>query len=76
MAIDQNPGSRAGRWARVACAAVLATWDYDLPAQPTLAGTPTANGKAPALIQPTKRDDIFVLDRGIDLIREVRPLGL
>jgi len=35
-------------------------WDYDVPAQPTLVDLP--NG-VPALIQPTKRGEIFVLDR-------------
>ncbi len=35
-------------------------WDYDVPAQPTLADLP---GGVPALIQPTKRGEIFVLDR-------------
>lgn len=35
-------------------------WDYDVPAQPTLTDLP--NG-VPALIQPTKRGEIFVLDR-------------
>ena len=38
-------------------------WDYDLPAQPTLVDMPTATGTVPALIQPTKRGEIFVLDR-------------
>lgn len=35
-------------------------WDYDVPAQPTLTDLP---GGIPALIQPTKRGQIFVLDR-------------
>ncbi|WP_336971113.1 membrane-bound PQQ-dependent dehydrogenase, glucose/quinate/shikimate family [Sphingobium aromaticiconvertens] len=34
-------------------------WDYDVPAQPTLT---TIRG-VPALVQPTKRGEIFVLDR-------------
>ncbi|GJD46681.1 Quinoprotein glucose dehydrogenase [Methylobacterium cerastii] len=38
-------------------------WDYDTPSQPTLVDMPTANGVRPALIQPTKRGEIFVLDR-------------
>jgi len=38
-------------------------WDYDTPSQPTLVDLPTANGMRPALIQPTKRGEIFVLDR-------------
>jgi quinoprotein glucose dehydrogenase len=38
-------------------------WDHDLPAQPSLIDFPTANGMTPALIQPTKRGELFVLDR-------------
>lgn len=39
-------------------------WDYDLPAQPTLVDMPDSNGGTiPALIQITKRGQIFVLDR-------------
>jgi quinoprotein glucose dehydrogenase len=38
-------------------------WDYDLPAQPTLVDYPTAAGMARALLQPTKRGELFVLDR-------------
>ncbi len=38
-------------------------WDMDVPAQPSLVDLDTANGKVPALVQPTKRGDIYVLDR-------------
>ena len=38
-------------------------WDYDVASQPTLLNWPTAKGMRPALIQPTKRGEIFVLDR-------------
>ena len=38
-------------------------WDYDMPAQPTLVDLPTATGVRAALIAPTKRGEIFVLDR-------------
>jgi quinoprotein glucose dehydrogenase len=38
-------------------------WDYDLPSQPTLVDIPTADGVVPALIQPTKRGELFVLNR-------------
>jgi quinoprotein glucose dehydrogenase len=39
-------------------------WDYDLPAQPVLVDIPGASGEAiPVVVQPTKRGDIFVLDR-------------
>nr|WP_047165818.1 membrane-bound PQQ-dependent dehydrogenase, glucose/quinate/shikimate family [Sphingomonas sp. Y57] len=39
-------------------------WDYDVPSQPTLADIPDGHGGwIPAVIQPTKRGQIFVLDR-------------
>ena len=38
-------------------------WDYDVASQPTLYDLPVAGGRIPALIQPTKRGEIFVLDR-------------
>jgi quinoprotein glucose dehydrogenase len=38
-------------------------WDYDLAAQPVLADFPGPGGSVPALIQPTKTGQIFVLDR-------------
>ncbi|WP_371929904.1 membrane-bound PQQ-dependent dehydrogenase, glucose/quinate/shikimate family [Bradyrhizobium sp. CCGUVB1N3] len=38
-------------------------WDYDLGSQPTLVEFPTANGKVPAVLLPTKQGDMFVLDR-------------
>ena len=38
-------------------------WDYDVPSQPVLFDFPTAGGKVPAVLQPTKRGDLFVLDR-------------
>lgn len=44
-------------------------WDYDLGAQPVLTDFPTPAGAVPALIQPTKTGQIFVLDR-----RSGRPL--
>jgi quinoprotein glucose dehydrogenase len=38
-------------------------WDYDVPSQPVLVDL-TMNGQAvPALVQPTKQGEIFVLDR-------------
>ncbi|MBS0528646.1 MAG: pyrroloquinoline quinone-dependent dehydrogenase [Proteobacteria bacterium] len=37
-------------------------WDYDLPAQPTLARIDTGNGLRDAVIQPTKQGFLFVLD--------------
>ena len=38
-------------------------WDYDLPAQPTLARIDTGNGPRDVVIQPTKQGFVFVLDR-------------
>ena len=38
-------------------------WDYDLGSQASLVDFPTAQGAVPALILPSKRGDIFVLDR-------------
>ena len=38
-------------------------WDYDVPAQPTLVDYATRQGVVHALIQATKRGEIFVLDR-------------
>jgi len=38
-------------------------WDYDVPAQPTLVNLTLAGRPRPALIQATKRGEVFVLDR-------------
>jgi quinoprotein glucose dehydrogenase len=38
-------------------------WDYDLPAQPTLARIDTGAGMRDVVIQPTKQGLVFVLDR-------------
>jgi quinoprotein glucose dehydrogenase len=38
-------------------------WDYDLPAQPTLARIDTGSGMRDVPIQPTKQGFVFVLDR-------------
>jgi quinoprotein glucose dehydrogenase len=38
-------------------------WDYDLPAQPTLARIDTGHGMRDVVIQPTKQAFVFVLDR-------------
>lgn len=45
-------------------------WDYDVPAQPTLVDLPVAGRIMPALLQPTKRGELFLLDR-----RNGRPLA-
>lgn len=38
-------------------------WDYDVASQPVLVDFPTPSGLVPALLQPTKRGELFVLDR-------------
>jgi quinoprotein glucose dehydrogenase len=38
-------------------------WDYDLPAQPTLARIDAGEGMRDVVIQPTKQGFVFVLDR-------------
>lgn len=38
-------------------------WDYDVPSQPTLVDLPFQGRLRHALIQPTKRGEVFVLDR-------------
>jgi quinoprotein glucose dehydrogenase len=38
-------------------------WDYDVPAQPTLVDLAVNGERVPALVQPTKQGEIFVLDR-------------
>jgi quinoprotein glucose dehydrogenase len=47
-------------------------WDYDLPAQPTLARIDTGEGLRDVVIQPTKQGFVFVLDR--DTGRPVWPV--
>jgi len=38
-------------------------WDYDVPAQPTLIDIPRDGTLVPAVVQATKRGELFVLDR-------------
>ena len=38
-------------------------WDYDVPSQPTLVDLTVRGEKVPALVQPTKQGELFVLDR-------------
>ncbi|MDB5428981.1 MAG: glucose dehydrogenase [Caulobacter sp.] len=38
-------------------------WDYDLGSQGTLVDYPGANGPVPAIVLPSKKGDIYVLDR-------------
>jgi membrane-bound PQQ-dependent dehydrogenase (glucose/quinate/shikimate family) len=46
-------------------------WDYDVPSQPVLVDLPGDNGSVtPALVAPTKRGELFLLDR-----RDGKPLA-
>ena len=45
-------------------------WDYDVGSQPVLIDMPTPGGTVPALIQPTKHGEIYLLDR-----RDGKPLA-
>lgn len=38
-------------------------WDYDVASQPVLVDLPVGNEVVPALVQPTKHGEIFLLDR-------------
>ena len=38
-------------------------WDYDVPSQPSLLDLSIGSERVPALVQPTKQGEIFVLDR-------------
>ena len=38
-------------------------WDYDVPAQPSLLDLQVGGATVPALVQPTKQGELFVLDR-------------
>ncbi|KQT42917.1 glucose dehydrogenase [Aureimonas sp. Leaf454] len=38
-------------------------WDYDVPAQPSLVDLDVGGARVPALVQPTKQGELFVLDR-------------
>lgn len=44
-------------------------WDMDVPSQPSLLDLDTPTGRVPALVQSTKRGDVYVLDR-----RDGRPI--
>jgi quinoprotein glucose dehydrogenase len=38
-------------------------WDYDVPSQPSLVDLAVGGATVPALVQPTKQGELFVLDR-------------
>jgi quinoprotein glucose dehydrogenase len=68
LAIDAETG--ALRWSFQTAHHDL--WDYDVASQPTLIDLPSPGGIQHALIQPTKRGEIFVLDRATG--RPLRPV--
>ncbi len=59
VALDASSG--AMRWAFQTAHHDL--WDYDIGSQPTLLDVPVAGKPIPALAQPTKRGELFLLDR-------------
>jgi quinoprotein glucose dehydrogenase len=59
VALDINTGKRVWSYQTVH----HDLWDMDLPSQPTLADIPTAGGSIPAILQPAKTGNLFVLDR-------------
>lgn len=59
VALDINTGKRVWSYQTVH----HDLWDMDLPSQPTLVDLPTANGVVPAIMQPAKTGNLFVLDR-------------
>jgi quinoprotein glucose dehydrogenase len=59
VALDINTGRRVWSYQTVH----HDLWDMDLPAQPTLVDLSTSNGVVPAVLQPTKTGNLFVLDR-------------
>jgi len=59
VALDVNTGKPAWHFQTVH----NDVWDYDLGSQASLVDFPTGSGITPALILPSKRGEIFVLDR-------------
>jgi quinoprotein glucose dehydrogenase len=59
VALDVNTGKRIWSYQTVH----HDLWDMDLSSQPTLVDISTANGVVPAVLQPTKTGNLFVLDR-------------
>jgi quinoprotein glucose dehydrogenase len=59
VALDINTGKRVWSYQTVH----HDLWDMDLPSQPTLVDVQTANGIVPAVLQPAKTGNLFVLDR-------------
>ena len=69
VALDVTTGKPAWRFQAVR----KDVWDYDFGAQATLIDYPTAGGKVPALVLPSKQGDIYVLDRRTG--RPLTPIG-
>ena len=59
VALDINTGKRIWSYQTVH----HDLWDMDLPSQPTLVDISTAGEVVPAILQPTKTGNLFVLDR-------------
>jgi quinoprotein glucose dehydrogenase len=59
VALNINTGKRAWSYQTVH----HDLWDMDLPSQPTPVDLQTAKGIVPAIIQPAKTGNLFVLDR-------------
>ena len=59
VALDINTGKRVWSYQTVH----HDLWDMDVPSQPTLIDLRTAQGIVPAIIQPAKTGNLFVLDR-------------
>ena len=59
VALDINTGKRVWSYQTVH----HDLWDMDLPSQPTLVDIQTATGTVPAILQPAKTGNLFVLDR-------------
>ena len=59
VAIDVNTGKPVWHFQAVR----KDVWDYDMGSQATLVDFPTAAGKVPAILLPTKQGDMYVLDR-------------
>ena len=59
VALDIRTGRRAWSYQTVH----HDLWDMDLPSQPTLVDLRTADGVVPAVVQPAKTGNLFVLDR-------------
>ena len=59
VAIDVTTGKPAWHFQAVR----KDVWDYDMGSQASLIDYPTAQGKVPAILLPTKQGDMYILDR-------------